>query len=301
MGLIRAIAALLRFRRRLHVAGDVGSGPVVVLVHGLASSSVTFSNLVPLLSDDHRVISIDILGHGGSPAPKDASYRIGEHVDWLERTIRSLKIKGDFVIVGHSLGALIVARYARVHPARIARVVLVAPPVYLSPSEIGDPFERAAMNAYLKAYEFLRLNKEFTIKRAATIARLLPIRNVLEVTENNWTAFVRSLEHSIESQTAVSDIAAIRAPVEVVYGALDQFLIPGGLRIIKNLRHVTMHRVEANDHIMRKRLAREVAAAVDGTTAPARQFRWPGRGAEPAGTARASTPAPAASAAQSRG
>lgn len=277
MRFLRAIAALLGFGRRrlLHVAGDQGSGPAVILVHGIASSSVTFSNLVPLLTERHRVISIDILGHGESPAPKDASYHIGEHVEWLERTIRSLRIKGDYVIVGHSLGALIVSRFARVHPTRISRVVLVSPPIYLNPAEIGDPLQRVTMNAYLKAYEYLRLNKDFTMKRAATIARLLPIRNVLEVSERNWNAFVLSLEHCIESQTTVSDIAGIQSPVEVVYGTLDQFIVPAGLRIVKNMRHVTMHRVEANDHVVRKRLAREVAAAVDGGTAPSRQFSWP--------------------------
>lgn len=278
MSFFGGIARLLGFGRRrlLHVAGDEGSGPAVILVHGIASSSVTFSNLVPLLTDRHRVISIDILGHGESPSPKGATYRIGEHVEWLERTIRSLRISGDFVIVGHSLGALIVSRLARVHPARISRVVLVSPPIYLRPEEIGDPLERATMNAYLRAYEYLRLNKDFTMKRAASIARLMPIRNALEVTERNWDAFVLSLENCIESQTTVSDIAGIQSPVEIVYGALDQFIVPGGMRIVRNMRHVTMHRVELNDHVVRKRLAREVAAAIDGGAAPTRQFRWPG-------------------------
>ena len=249
--------------RILHVAGDVGSGPVVILVHGIASSSVTFQNLVPLLEPRHRVISIDILGHGGSPSPKNAEYRIEEHVEWLERTIRSLRLGQDFVMVGHSLGALIVARYARENPGRVAGVVLVSPPIYLRPDEIGDRFERAAVGAYLRAYEYLRTHKEFTMARAAFIARLLPIRNVFEITEQGWRAFVLSLQNSIESQTTVSDIAAIRAPVQIVYGALDQFIVPGGIRIVKQMRHVTVTRVEANDHIVRKRLARAVEAAID--------------------------------------
>ncbi|HEU4808830.1 MAG TPA: hypothetical protein VFT01_11260, partial [Homoserinimonas sp.] len=47
-------------RPALQIAEDVGSGPVVILVHGIASSSVTFQHLVPLLADRHRVISINI-------------------------------------------------------------------------------------------------------------------------------------------------------------------------------------------------------------------------------------------------
>ncbi|MEX1078424.1 MAG: alpha/beta hydrolase [Homoserinimonas sp.] len=249
-------------RSTLQIAEDEGAGPVVILVHGIASSSVTFQNLVPLLTDRHRVISINILGHGGSPVPPRASYTIEEHVAWLERTIRSLRLREPFVIVGHSLGALLVSRYARENPARVAKTVLVSPPIYMSPTELGDRFERAALGAYLRVYEFLRANKQFTLRNAAIISRLLPIRNVFEVTENNWDAFVKSLKNCIESQTTISDIAGIESPVEIVYGALDQVIVPGGMRIVEKLRHVTMHQVDANDHLIRKRLAKVVAAVI---------------------------------------
>jgi len=66
------------FRRSplLHVAVDTGSGPAVVMIHGIASSSVTFENVVPLIEGSHRVIAIDLLGFGGSPAPDDAQYTV---------------------------------------------------------------------------------------------------------------------------------------------------------------------------------------------------------------------------------
>lgn len=249
-------------RPTLHLAGDDGEGPVVILVHGIASSSITFQNLVPLLTDRHRVISIDILGHGESPSPPTATYTIEEHVAWLDRTIRSLKLRAPFVIVGHSLGALLVSRYARQYPAKVSKTVLVSPPIYIAPTEVGDRFERAALGAYLKAYEYLRANKQFTLRNAAIISRLMPIKNVFEVTEDNWDAFVKSLQNCIESQTTVSDIAGIQSPVEIVYGSLDQFAVPGGMRIVEKLRHVTMHQVDGNDHLIRKRMARVVAAAI---------------------------------------
>ncbi|WBU37954.1 alpha/beta fold hydrolase [Homoserinibacter sp. YIM 151385] len=256
----------LRLRRRpprLHVAIDEGSGPVVILVHGIASSSTTFEKLVPLLVGRHRVIAIDLLGFGESPAAPDGRYTIEEHVASLERTIRGLRIRGPITLVGHSMGALFAARYAASRPSRIRHLVLIAPPVYLAPSEVGDPVERAAMGLYLKAYEYLRGNKAFTIRNAALLARMSPIRHVLEVSERNWDAFVRSLENSIESQTAISDIAAVRAPIDLVAGTLDPFLQPTGLRIVEQMRHVTSHRVEGNDHLVRSRVARVVRAAIE--------------------------------------
>ena len=273
MGWWAALTERVRRRRPplLHIATDEGTGPVVILVHGIASSSVTFRELVPLLTPRHRVIAVDILGFGESPAPEDCEYRLEDHVEALAATIRSLRLREPFVLVGHSLGSLIAARLAASPVTRldrriqISRVVLVGPPVYLSPSEIGDRWVRARVNVYLRAYAFLRENKERTITNAAIISRMLP-KGVFEITERNWTPFVKSLEHCIESQTLVSDIAILRVPVDVVYGSLDAFIQSGSLTVIERMRHVTMHRVEANDHLIRPRLARELLAVIETAT-----------------------------------
>ena len=193
---------LLRRPPLLHIAGDAGSGPPVVLLHGIASSSVTFEYVVPLVADRHRVVSIDLLGFGGSPAPADAAYTIDEHVAALRRTLRSRGLR-RIVLVGHSLGALVATRYAASYRRDVTRLVIVSPPVYVAPTEIATPIDRAAMDGYFRLYEFLRSNKEFTIRAAAGLARLSPIKNLLDVSESNWNAFVLSLEKSIESQTTL--------------------------------------------------------------------------------------------------
>ena len=255
-----------RFRRPrgpvLHVAGDIGNGPVAVLIHGIASSSVTFENLVPLLSDRHRAISIDLLGFGGSPIPEGAKYTLEEHVDALARTLDALKLRDGFVLVGHSMGSLIAARYAATYRNRLSKLVLVSPPIYVSPDAIGNPLDRAATDLHLRAYQYLRANKVFTMRSAAQLARLSPIKNVIEVNERNWIPFELSLENLIESQTTISDLASVTVPVEVVYGTLDPFLTPVGLRIVERMRGVKVHKVDASDHVIRARLARVVATAI---------------------------------------
>jgi len=248
----------------LHIADDEGEGPVVIMVHGIASSSVTFSELLPLLREKYRCITIDLMGFGASPmAPEGATYTIEEHVDAVRSTIKALGLKAPFILIGHSMGSLIAARYAARFPGKVSKLVLVSPPIYVAPTELGDPRSRAAMGAYLRAYEYLRGNKGFTTRSASFLSRLSPIKNVLEVTERNWEPFVLSLQNSIESQTALSDIASVKVPVAIVYGTLDPFIMTGGLRIAEQLRHVTVYRVEANDHLVRKRLAKAVAKAVN--------------------------------------
>lgn len=255
------LGRLLRRPPLLHVAGDVGDGPPVVLLHGIASSSVTFENVVPLVTPYHRTVSIDLLGFGSSPMPPEATYTIEEHVAALRRTLCHLGLR-RVVLVGHSLGALIATRYAATYRRDVTRLVIVSPPVYVSPAEMGTPLDRAAMDGYFRLYEFLRANKQFTIRAAAGLARLSPIKNLLDVSEKNWNAFVLSLEKSIESQTIVSDLVQVEAPIHLVYGTLDPLLHPAGLRIVENLRGVTAHRVQGVDHVIRPRMARVVATAI---------------------------------------
>jgi len=202
-------------------------------------------------------------------------------VEALAATIRSLKLREPFLLVGHSLGSLISTRYAALNrrgTARslwnrltrhgpVSRLVLVGPPVYTSPQDIGDARTRARVAAYLRAYDYLRTNRDFTLANAAIISHLLP-KGIFEITTKTWTPFVKSLEHCIESQTVVSDIASVHMPIDVVYGALDQFIAPGGLTVIERMRHVTMHRVEANDHIIRRGLARVLVRVIE-TDSPA--------------------------------
>ncbi len=267
----------------LHVAADTGQPdagggahrpgalpakkPVAVMIHGIASSSATFVYVMPLVEATHRVIAIDLLGFGGSPVPEHAEYTLEEHVAAIARTIRSLHLDEPFVLVGHSLGCLIAARYAATHESHVSKLVLVAPPVYLTPQEIADPRSRLRMQGYLQAYQYFRENKEFTIARAAVVSRMLPVAHVMEITEQNWVPFVKSMQHCIEQQTVISDLARVDRPVEVVYGRFDEFLVPGNLTIIEKMRGVTTHVVNASDHMIRKPMARVVAKAIEAPSA----------------------------------
>jgi pimeloyl-ACP methyl ester carboxylesterase len=244
------------------VAEERGEGPTVVLIHGVASSSVTFQNVLPLIEGRHHCIAIDLLGFGGSPAPEWAEYTLAEHAMAIGHTIDSLHLTEPFTLVGHSMGSLIGARYAARHPERVSKLVLVSPPIYLAPAELGDDRERAKLDFHMRVYQYVRENKEFTLRHAKLVERFLAIPKAMDITEQNWTPFVKSLQNSIESQTTISDLAEVVAPIEVVYGELDEFHSEGVLKIVERMRGVTVHRVWGSDHLIGKRLARVVATAI---------------------------------------
>ena len=263
----------LRKTPLLHVAHDAGEGHAVVLVHGIASSSVTFENVVPLLSGRYRVITIDLMGFGESPSPLSSNYTLEEHVRALKRTIVSLRIKGRITLVGHSLGALISARFAAENPSMLSQLVLVAPPVYVPGDTVIDPVERLHIDALQRLYDFMRSNPAFTSASAKALARLSPIKNIIAVNEQNWRAFSLSLEKCIESQTTMTDIAQVRVPVELVYGTRDPFLAPAGLRVVERMRGVATTRVEGMDHLIRPRFAKEIVRVIDNPSPPTKPIR----------------------------
>ncbi|MFT6973330.1 MAG: pimeloyl-ACP methyl ester carboxylesterase [Pontimonas sp.] len=247
----------------LHVAVDEGEGPPVILLHGIASSSVTFTHVVPLLQSDHRVIAMDLLGFGQSPNPPQAHFTLEEHVAAVAGTIKSLRLKGPVTLVGHSLGALIANRYAAENKTRVKHLVMVAPPVYLPGHTILDPLERLQMDAYRHLYDYMQANRSFTTAGAKALSQFSPIKNLLEVTEENWRAFTLSLENCIESQSTVADVSQVSAPIDLVYGTRDFFLSSAGLRVLERMRGVTTTRVEGLDHIVRPRMAEEIVRIVN--------------------------------------
>jgi hypothetical protein len=88
------------------------------------------------------------------------------------------------------------------------------------------------------------------------------VKNAVSLDEAGWTAFVRSLENSIETQTTLDDLARVQAPVDLVVGTMDEFASAEVLRIASRLTGVTTHRVVGSDHLIGHRLARVVAQAV---------------------------------------
>jgi pimeloyl-ACP methyl ester carboxylesterase len=107
---------------------DAGSGPVVVLVHGLGSRKEDWLPVVAPLSQKYRVLVPDQIGFGHSDKPL-MDYRIQTYVDFLDEFLRDLKVE-KASLVGESLGGWISALYAAeitggAHVVPVEKLVLV--------------------------------------------------------------------------------------------------------------------------------------------------------------------------------
>jgi len=88
---------------------DVGSGPVVVLLHGLGSSKEDWLAVVGPLSKNHRLLIPDQIGFGHSDKPL-VSYSVQTFVDFLDEFLRQMKVE-KASLVGESLGGWVSALY----------------------------------------------------------------------------------------------------------------------------------------------------------------------------------------------
>jgi pimeloyl-ACP methyl ester carboxylesterase len=84
---------------------DVGSGPAVVLLHGMGGSTANWAGTVPALASQYRVIVPDQIGFGKSDKPL-VGYRVGTYVDFLDALLKELKVE-KATLVGNSLGGWI--------------------------------------------------------------------------------------------------------------------------------------------------------------------------------------------------
>jgi pimeloyl-ACP methyl ester carboxylesterase len=121
-------------RREIHLhgqevrfleAGAKTGGPVLVLLHGLASSSATWLPVLPLLGRHVQVIAPDLLGHGQSAKPRSGDYSLGAYASGLRDLLVALGLDRA-TVVGHSFGGGVAMQFAYQFPELTQRLVLVA-------------------------------------------------------------------------------------------------------------------------------------------------------------------------------
>ena len=100
-----------------------GTGQTILLIHGLAGSSKTWDDVIPLLPPHADVIAVDLLGHGESAKPS-GDYSLGAFASGLRDFLSILGVE-SVTIVGHSFGGGVAMQLAYQHPHLVDRLVLV--------------------------------------------------------------------------------------------------------------------------------------------------------------------------------
>lgn len=202
-----------------------GTGPDILLVHGLGASMRCWHEVTTLLKDQYRVTCVDLLGFGRSVLPPSDVLSLDLQRSALEQVIRTLDLKSP-VVVGCSMGGAIAFDLGRKGDVTLSGIVAMAPAI--NPCEIPPA---------PKAYPWIRLLgwagagplSMMAIKRHVTGRWFWPLG---ESVRNSWTPYYNARAFAplldslrwMRNQTGLESLAPLDLPILILHGQRDPII-----------------------------------------------------------------------------
>lgn len=241
---------------------DEGSGPAIVLIHGLGGHTYHYRRMMAPLARSHRVIAVDLKGYGYSERDANAGLSHSDQVAMVRELLQRLGVERA-VFVGHSMGGLIVQRFAATHPEMVEAAVLAASATgdeprirWLMPKFLLRPIlpylARMIARAILKA-SFV--DKSYlTDEIRAEYLRPARIRGSMDV----FYALIRDVKRDPRI-----DHARITMPVLLVNAARDRIIpLKSAQRIRDRIPHARLVVIENAAHALIDERAPECTSAI---------------------------------------
>jgi len=219
----------------------------IVLLHGYCGSSSYFSKLIPLLSDQYRVVVPDLVGHGKSTTSEQSSYTMELAASWIDEWIMNIGLN-NVHLFGHSLGGYITLAVAERNPAYLRSFGL------LHSTALPDS-EQAKVNrdtAIVTVQEqgVASFVSGLVVKLFAepeTQPTLIDYaQNIGELASaNSVIGYARGMQHRLD-RTEIINNASI--PVLLVSGGKDRIVTPEGTFAGSN-EHTACHIIADSGHM----------------------------------------------------
>lgn len=214
---------------------DVGTGPTLLLIHGQSANLFTWEGWAKELSDDFRIISIDLPGHGLTGPDPQLRYSWQGLADLVDKFANHLGID-RFSIAGNSLGGAVALRYTLSHPQKIDNLVLLSSigyrpqePAALVFRMLSMPIVGHLLNATTTKW-FIRtgLQMAYGNRDKLTEENVVRYRKMV-LREGNRRASRKTLQSSLRPgafESLAELVPKIDAPTLILWGADDAFSLP---------------------------------------------------------------------------
>ena len=226
---------------------EAGSGPTVILLHGLGGSSQVWQFNIGPLAEKYHVVVPDQIGFGKSDKPL-VNYRIRTYVDFLDQFCKQLKIERA-TLVGNSMGGWIAAMFTAAFPDRVDKLVLVDAAGYAPPKDLDtrvffglNPTTREGMKVLVAKVFY---NKAFLTDAAIDQAIAARLAAGDGYTINSIT------ESIIRGEDFLDDIVkTIKRPTLIVWGRQDGLVsLADGERFNKDIAGSKLVVVDQCGHV----------------------------------------------------
>jgi pimeloyl-ACP methyl ester carboxylesterase len=240
---------------------EAGSGPAVVLLHGLGGNTTNWAFNVSALSARFRVLVPDQVGFGLSDKPL-INYRVGTYVDFLDKFLAELKVERAS-LVGNSMGGWVAALYALKHPSKVERLVLVDAAGFAPPKEF-DLAALSGLNSSTREGMRQLAAMVFFNKMMQTDAGVDLLLTQRLAAGDGYT--IQSLVESIHRGEDMLDgrLAALKHPTLIIWGREDGLtpLAREGEKFRQGIPHAQFVVFEQCGHIPQVEKAADFNAAV---------------------------------------
>jgi len=201
-----------------------GTGPPLLLLHGLAGSWRYWRRGLEGLRERYTVYIPDLIGFGRSPKPR-GDYSIAMHVEALTRLLERIDV--EVVLAGHSMGSIVaLGLYAR-HPGRVRRVILVGLPYFPTPETARTHLARQSlMNRMTIERSWLAqgmcyMKDIMALPVFAPLMRM-PVDLYRDYWKHTWNSMSRSLFRTLLASDVVGLLGDVdRTKVTLVHGTGD--------------------------------------------------------------------------------
>lgn len=219
----------------------------IVLIHCFTCAINWWDEVIPLLDRDHRVVAVDLLGHGGSEKPA-SGYSIPNQADLVAQALDRLGVR-DAEVVGHSLGGGVVVALAQQSPELVDRVVIVDTGPTHEEGDLG--FVAKLAFAPVSGQFSWRIKPDFAVKKGLEVAFApdfdVPDAFVEDVDEMTYSAYSDSASESEDySKEEPLDrrMKETGKPLLVLMGAEEQIIDDPAARLAEYRRTVPGARTE---------------------------------------------------------
>jgi len=239
---------------------EAGSGPNLILLHGLGGSSQIWGFNIGPLAEKYHVFVPDQIGFGKSDKPL-VNYRVRTYVDFLDQFCKQLNIEHP-ILVGNSMGGWISAIYAATYPDRVAKLVLVDAAGYAPPKDF-DTRAFYGLNPTTRAEMKLLVAKVFYNKAFQSDAAIDQSMTARLGAGDGYT--IKSITESIiRGEDLLDDVVkTIKTPTLLVWGRQDGLVpLSDGERLHKDIAGSTMVVIDECGHIPNVEKPGEFNAAV---------------------------------------
>jgi pimeloyl-ACP methyl ester carboxylesterase len=141
-------------------------GSPIVLIHCFSCAINWWNRMMPLIDRHHRVVAVDLLGHGGSEKPT-SGYTVPDQADLVAQALDKLGVR-DATIVGHSLGGGVAVAVAERSPTLVNRVMIIDTPPDHSDSSLGL-VAKLGFTPVIGEF-FWRVKPDFAVKKGLAVA-----------------------------------------------------------------------------------------------------------------------------------